>query len=140
MGRNDSRRLAAYPPGPGFRTAFREERFLDKRRDKRVKRRVTCTLDIDGRHQYGAILNLAPGGLFVQTRAKPPRSDELQVPVHLRLPDAPDILVLETRIVRWYQVPSQLATVAGGGLGLTIQSAPDVWFEFVEAKKLVPVD
>jgi hypothetical protein len=78
-------------------------------------------------------------GLFVQTRAAPPQGLQDVVTVRMRLPEAPDVLVLQTTLVRWYQVPSRLVMLAGGGLALTIRKAPDAWRDFVAAKGLVPV-
>jgi hypothetical protein len=99
---------------------------------------MTCRLDIGGRSCHGVILSVAMRGLFVQTRANPPRGHQGAVTVHIPLPGSRESWILETRITRWYQVPSQLVMLAGGGLGLTIGNVPDFWSKFVANKALVP--
>ncbi len=111
---------------------------MERRQESRIRRRLTCRLDIDSRRHHGVVLSVALKGLFVQTRATPPSSLQGTVTVRMRLPEASDVVTLQTRLVRWYQVPQRLIMLAGGGLALTIRKAPDAWRNFVAAKGLVP--
>ena len=115
------------------------ESNMEGSREPRIKRRLTCRLDIDSRRHHGIVLSVSLKGLFVPTRAAPPRISQDVVTVRMSLPEVPEVLILETRLVRWYQVPSRLIMLAGGGLALTIRKAPDAWRNFVAAKGLVPV-
>ena len=44
---------------------------MDKRREARLKKRIACSLTINGVRQHGIVMDLSSKGLFVQTSAKP---------------------------------------------------------------------
>jgi PilZ domain len=102
---------------------------MDRRREKRVRRRIPCDLWVEGRHHHAVVLNLASRGLFVQTRAKP--SPGTAVEVRMRTSARAEPIVLSACVARLFLVPSELAVAAGGGVGLRIRSAPNTYFSLL---------
>ena len=91
-------------------------------RAKRVKRRITCELVVDGKRQSGIALDLSATGLFVQTAVTYPVGKEVEV--HLAATRTTPALTLRTRVARGKRVPPQLLTAAGGGMGLRVINPP----------------
>lgn len=106
-------------------------RRSDRRREKRVRRRLSCELRLEGRRCSGVILNLTSRGLFVQTRARAPLGTEAEV--QLRTYGREEPIVLRAVVARAFLVPPDLVRVAGGGMGLRIRSAPDAYRGFLES-------
>ena len=102
---------------------------MNRRRAERTKKRLACSLQIEGRHHSGVVLDVSATGLFVQTNAKP----EAGTPVSLEMsmPGSQRPLFFQAVVARQVIVPPQLVTVAKGGLGLLIQNAPEDWYAFV---------
>jgi hypothetical protein len=89
---------------------------------------MPCKVHTEGRQHNGIVLDLSGSGLFIQTSAKlPPGS---QVRIDLSLPD--DEAVMTVEVVRRKQVPAQLLTVAHGGIGVRILSAPESYYHFLQ--------
>lgn len=89
---------------------------------------MPCKVHAEGRQHNGIVLDLSGSGLFIQTSAKlPPGS---QVRIDLSLPD--DEAVMTVEVVRRKQVPAQLLTVAHGGIGVRILSAPESYYQFLQ--------
>ena len=102
---------------------------MKKQKEPRTKKRLTCTLEVAGHRHSGIVLDVSPGGLFVQTRAKSETGAEVRI--ELTVPGASEPLSL-TAVVVWQNiVPQQLISVARGGLGFTIVRAPEEYFAFV---------
>ena len=102
---------------------------MKKQREPRIKKRLACTLEVAGHRHSGIVLNVSPGGLFVQTRAKVEPGTE--VTIELSVPGASEPLSLTAVVVRQKIVPQQLISVARGGLAFTIASAPKEYFAFL---------
>jgi hypothetical protein len=102
---------------------------MERRREKRLRRRMPCDLWVGGRRHHAVVLNLASQGLFVQTRAKP--SPGTAVEVRMRTAARTDPIVLQACVARLFLVPSELAVVAGGGVGLQIRSAPNAYLSLL---------
>ncbi len=102
---------------------------MDRRRAKRMKKRLGCSLQIDGRHHSGVVLDVSATGLFVQTNAKP--DPGTPVSFEISIPGSPRPLFFQAVVARQKIVPPQLLTVAQGGLGLLIQNAPEDWYAFI---------
>jgi len=98
---------------------------MGKRRAGRIKKRITCELEVAGRRYRGFVLDLSETGLFVQTDAA--ADPGAQLTVRLRVGDEPEVEV-EASVARRQMVPPQLATVARGGLGLRVQRPPAAYF------------
>jgi hypothetical protein len=94
---------------------------------ERSKRRMTCRVHVDGRQHNGIVLDLSGSGLFIQTSAK--LAPGVRVDIELSLPD--DTARMQIEVVRRKQVPAQLLTVAQGGIGVRIISAPEAYYRFL---------
>ena len=55
---------------------------MAKRRAERIRRRVTCELQLGGRSYRGIVLDLSETGVFVQTEATPPPGARLRIKLH----------------------------------------------------------
>jgi len=95
---------------------------LDQRRGKRVKRRITCELVIDGKRHAGIVLDVSASGLFVQTVVSAAVGREVEV--HLAATRTSPELTIRARVARGLRVPPQLLAAAGGGLGLRVLDPP----------------
>lgn len=89
---------------------------------------MTCRVHFEGRQHNGIVLDLSGSGLFIQTSAK--LSPGARVDIDLSLPD--DTARMQVDVVRRKQVPAQLLTVAQGGLGVRIVSAPESYYRFLQ--------
>jgi hypothetical protein len=104
---------------------------MNRRRELRVRRRVPCEVDTGDRRVHGAVLDLAPNGLFVQTRLRLAGRARTKLAVRLRVPPQNAEVTLSAEVARQYRVPAALIAAAGGGIGLRIRTAPDAWGEFL---------
>ena len=95
---------------------------------ERSKRRMTCRVHVEGRQHNGIVLDLSGSGLFIQTGAK--LAPGVRVDIDLSLPEGDARMQIE--VVRRKQVPPQLLTVAQGGIGVRILSAPEAYYRFLQ--------
>ena len=101
---------------------------MAKKRADRIRRRVTCELQLDGRSYRGIVLDLSESGVFVQTEATPPPGTR----VRLRLHTAGGVeFVVEATVARRQVAPPQLASVVRGGLGLRVEDPPAAYFKLI---------
>jgi hypothetical protein len=96
---------------------------------ERSKRRMPCRVHADGRIHNGIVLDLSGSGLFIQTSAK--LSPGVRVDLDLSLEEK-DTARMHVEVVRRKQVPAQLLTVAQGGVGVRIISAPEQFYRFLQ--------
>ena len=101
----------------------------DDRRAERSKKRLTCTLVIEGNRLSGIVLDISATGLFVQTSANP--SPGAVLDLEIEIPGEPQRSVLVVRVARKKIAPPRLKSIVQGGLGLHIQNAPEAYFRFV---------
>jgi hypothetical protein len=92
---------------------------------------MSCEIMMSGRKHQGILLDLSARGLFVQTLAVPPKEANVIALVRLRVPDPPTVVAVEAMVVRFYRVPPNLVSAAGGGLGLEVRTVPDAWPHFL---------
>jgi hypothetical protein len=97
---------------------------------ERKRRQMPCTLTLDGRNHGGLILDVSPGGLFIQSSAKDKPGDQLEI--QTTLPGVEGRLRLQVEVVRKVIVPSQLIKVARGGVGVRIINAPEAYYKFMD--------
>jgi hypothetical protein len=89
---------------------------------------MPCRVLAEGRQHNGIVLDFSASGLFIQTSAR--LSPGARVEIDLGLPDGTAHLQIE--VVRRKQVPPQLLTVAHGGLGVRILTAPEAYYRFLQ--------
>jgi hypothetical protein len=94
----------------------------EKRRKRRVRRRIPCELVTSDRRFTGIVLDVSVDGMFVQTSAVLPAGTELRVRV-LSTSSTP-AFELDARVARAKRVPPQLVSSAAGGMGLRVLRPP----------------
>lgn len=95
----------------------------------RVKIRLACQMTVGDRRHSGVVLNVSPGGLFVQTNAKPGAGDPVEVALHV--PGQNEGMSLDASVVWKRVVPARLTTVAHGGVGLRLLFPPERYYQFL---------
>lgn len=100
----------------------------ESRASKRHRWRLPCEIVYEGGRQRSFVLDLSVSGLFVQTGARLKPGAEVEVRLMFEASPAP--VVLRAKVARAKQVPSQLTTVAHGGVGLQLI---DVSQEYLDA-------
>jgi hypothetical protein len=103
---------------------------VKRRKFPRIKRRVNCEVSVDGRRHVGVVLDLSPGGFFVQTRATPEVGADIVV--HLRRASN-DGVAVQAKVANRKVTPARLATVARGGIGCELTAPPETYFALLEA-------
>lgn len=101
---------------------------MEKRRSNRTRHRLTCALLV-GRQLYPAVVrDLAPSGLFVQTRARP----ETNSVVEVRFPAIADLpgFCIEAGVARHRNVHPRLQSEIHAGIGLEILGRPAAYLAF----------
>jgi len=109
---------------------------VDHKRSKRVKRRITCELVIEGKRYSGIMLDVSATGMFVQTAVSAGVNQEVEV--HLAATRTTPELTVRGRVARGRRVPPQLLAAAGGGLGLRIIDAPPGFAQLVTGDDEAP--
>jgi len=90
---------------------------------------MPCQLLVESRWHSGLVLDLSPSGLFIQTHAKTREGQRVDLSVSQEEGE-PMPLVVE--VVRKKVVPPRLVTVAQGGVGVRILSAPEDYYRYLE--------
>jgi hypothetical protein len=98
---------------------------------ERKRRQMPCTLTFEGRNHGGMILDVSPGGLFIQSTAKIKPGD--QVELQTTVPGFEGRMRLQIEVVRKVIVPAHLLKVAHGGVGVRILNAPETYYQFMES-------
>ena len=86
---------------------------------------MNCEVTLDGSSHVGVVMDISPGGFFVQTGGAARVGED--VDVALRRHDGSTIDVRAT-VTNLRRVPRRLATVAKGGLGCRLNTAPDSYY------------
>jgi len=98
---------------------------------ERKRRQMPCTLTLDGRNHGGLILDVSPGGLFIQSSAKIKPGDQIEL--QTTLPGVEGRVRMQVEVVRKVIVPAHLLKVARGGVGVRIINAPEGYYQFMDA-------
>jgi PilZ domain len=103
------------------------EALSETRAAKRHRWRLPCEIVYEGGRQRSFVIDLSETGLFIQTsvRLKP----GAEVEVRLTLETASRPLVLRAQVARAKQVPTQLTSVAHGGVGLRLVAPPKEYLD-----------
>lgn len=97
------------------------------RESDRTKHRTPCTISIGAQRHNGLVIDFSRSGLFIQTSAKPDIGARLDVEMVIH--GGPQRLQVE--VARRKQVPPQLRTVAHGGIGVRILTAPEEFYQLL---------
>jgi hypothetical protein len=103
----------------------------EQRRFERLKMRLRCELHYDEWQTSGMVLDISARGIFIRTGSsmKPPAGVDFRVV--LVGADCGDIELM-ARIARTKVVRRELVTVAAGGLGLELVSAPEEYYDLLK--------
>ena len=109
---------------------------MDRRRNRRIKRRIPCQVVVDGEAHQGIVLDLSARDMFVQTSATLSRSEQVEVifPADGQRPE----ITLRARVARRKQIPPRLVTITHPGLGLQILDAPPNYERMVNGQPFLP--
>jgi len=103
---------------------------LEKRKQRRTRKRMTCELVIGESRQTVLVRDLSPEGLFVQTRAKVDPNGRVRL-VFAAKDDLPGVDV-EARVARKRNTPPRLQSSVPSGVGLEVIDPSDAYFALVE--------
>ncbi len=109
---------------------------MDRRRHKRIKRRIPCLVVVNGEAQQGIVLDFSISSMFVQTNGTMQRSESVEV-VFLADEQRPEIRV-RARVARVKQVPPRLASVTRPGLGLEVLETSPNYDRLIKGKPFLP--
>lgn len=95
---------------------------MEKRRTSRIKHRLTCELVMDQQSYPAVVRDIAPTGLFVQTRQRPVPNSVIEVrfPATAGLP----AFSIEVGVARHRNVHPRLQAEVQSGVGLEILGRP----------------
>ncbi len=97
---------------------------------ERKRRQMPCTLTLDGRNHGGLILDVSPGGLYIQSSAKIKPGDQFEI--QTTIPGVEGRVRIQVEVVRKVVVPARLLKIARGGVGVRIINAPEVYYQFMD--------
>jgi hypothetical protein len=95
---------------------------MERRKERRIKRRLTCEFYHGASSHRGIILDLGPSGAFIRTNAV--LSPGTEIDIHLAASAAAPAMTLRGCVVRRKSVPATLTTLIQPGLGVRILEAP----------------
>ena len=101
---------------------------LERRDHPRVRRRLPCSLLIDGCGHRGAVADLSPHGFFVETSAELPRG--AGAIIAFSTPEGRRF-VLEASVPHHRPVSRSLATLVPHGVGLRVVDPPADYLRWV---------
>ncbi len=103
---------------------------MEKRKQRRTRKRLTCELVIGESRQTVLVRDLSPEGLFVQTRAQVDPNGRVLL-VFAAKDDLPAIEV-EARVARKRNTPPRLQSSVPSGVGLEVIDPSDAYYTLVE--------
>jgi len=95
---------------------------MEKRRQPRQQRRLSCELWIAGKRHSGIVRDVSEQGLYVQTRVRAAAGDELEL-VFAAEGERAELRV-NARVARLDRLTAHFATSGAGGLGLEVVRLP----------------
>jgi hypothetical protein len=102
---------------------------MERRREVRTKRRLSCEFFVDGDRHTGIVVDLSASGLFLRTDAGLDPGTALEV--HLDGARFPRVTI-HTVVARRRRTPALLSSVLHRGLGLRITHAPEEYYAALE--------
>jgi len=95
---------------------------MERRKERRIKRRLTCEFYHGTTSHRGIILDVGPTGAFIRTNAV--LSPGTEIDIHLAASVAAPAMTLRGCVVRRRSVPATLTTLIQPGIGVQIIEAP----------------
>jgi hypothetical protein len=102
---------------------------VEKRKQQRSRRRLTCELVVDGRRWAAIVRDLSATGLFVQTRARPQPNSLVEIVFPEQ--DGRAEFRVEAGVARERVVPPRLQAAVPEGVGLEVLDPPPAFHELV---------
>ncbi len=99
-----------------------------KRAFSRIKRRVNCNLAVRGREHVGVAIDLSAKGFFLQTSATADIGEQVDVVLQHRGGEA---IRVSATVTNRRKIPQQLVSIARGGLGCRLESAPEDYYQLL---------
>ena len=93
----------------------------------RFRRRVPCELIVQGRRHGGLVTDLSASGLYVRSKEKAETGSIVRVILH----EEDGELELHARVAREHRMSRHHTTGIPSGLGLSIVSAPEAYFQLL---------
>ncbi|MCH8083040.1 MAG: PilZ domain-containing protein [Myxococcales bacterium] len=103
---------------------------MEKRKQRRTRKRLTCELVIGESRQTVLVRDISPEGLFVQTRAKVDPNARVRL-VFAAKDDLP-VIDVEARVARKRITPPRLQSSVPSGVGLEVIDPSDAYNTLVE--------
>ena len=104
-------------------------RRSNRRAQLRKNRRIPCQLRLGDRVHHALVLDLSAQGLFLRLAANGRREIErCQLTLQIERGEQIELIV---DVMRKLLVPRPLLTIAQGGVGVRIVSAPDAYYDFL---------
>ncbi len=97
---------------------------------ERKRRQMPCTLTLDGRNHGGLVLDVSPGGLYIQSSAKIKPGDQFEI--QMTIAGVEGRVRIQVEVVRKVVVPARLLKIARGGVGVRIVNAPEAYYQFMD--------
>jgi hypothetical protein len=95
---------------------------VEKRRQTRQNRRLSCELRIAGRRHSGIVRDVSEIGIYVQTRVRAAAGDEIELVFPAEGERAE--LRVDAHVIRLDRLSAHFATAGAGGLGLEVVRPP----------------
>ena len=99
-----------------------------KRDFQRIKRRVNCAVRVGSKQHVGVVMNLSPGGFFVQTGAIVAIGARVAVALQGR---SGETVQVDATVTNRREIPRRLATIARGGLGCKLTSPGESYYQLL---------
>jgi hypothetical protein len=106
---------------------------VEKRKQRRVRKRLTCELVVGCERHAALVRDLSPQGLFVQTRVRllaPGTELAIVFPAY----EGRAELRVQARVARQRQVPPRLQGSVPGGVGLTLIDPPAAYRDLLDGQ------
>jgi hypothetical protein len=104
------------------------DRAQERRSVERRSRRLSCEIAVLGERHSAVVLDMSTEGLFLRTNAAPPPGTDLEVIIRRAGGEAWKIYA---RVARAGGDGRNAALLSSRGLGVTIVSAPEGFYDFL---------
>ena len=99
-----------------------------ERQFPRLKRRVNCKVEAEGNRHVGVVLDMSPGGFFVQTNASVKLGSTVVIVLHSATGEPVEV---EATVANRRRMPRRLATVTRNGFGCALRRPQEDYYQFL---------